>query len=57
VKVSKSVVTLLYLVVMVGLIVGVDVRFLQGRLWVRLIVNILIVVVFLTVYMVFLRDR
>ncbi|HPU40261.1 MAG TPA: hypothetical protein PLS63_11880 [Microthrixaceae bacterium] len=56
-KVSKSVVTLLYLVVMVGLIVGVDVRFLQGRLWVRLIVNILIVVVFLTVYMVFLRDR
>ncbi len=54
---SKSVVTLLYLVVMVGLIVGVDVRFLQGRLWVRLIVNILIVVVFLTVYMVFLRDR
>ena len=49
--------TLLYVLVMVALIVGVDVAFLQHRLWLRLVVNIAIVVAFLTVYMVFLRDR
>jgi hypothetical protein len=45
----------LYVVVMIGLVVGVDVLFLRHLLWERLVVNIGIVLVFAALYMRFLR--
>lgn len=45
-----------YVLVMVGTVVGVDVVFLRGHLWVRLIVNIALVVIFGAVYWRFLRH-
>ena len=47
--------TLLYLVVMIAVVVGVDWRFLRRHLWWRLAVNAAIVVVFLVVYWVFVH--
>ena len=44
-----------YVLVMVALIVGVDVLFLRHQFWPRLAVNVGIVVVFGTVYLLFLR--
>jgi hypothetical protein len=45
----------LYLLAMVAIIVGVDVLFLKNHIWVRLIVNVGIVVVFAAVYLKFLK--
>jgi hypothetical protein len=45
----------IYVVVMAAIITGVDFAFLQGRFWLRLIVNIAIVLVFLAGYWKFLR--
>ncbi|HTV09677.1 MAG TPA: hypothetical protein VMD97_11590 [Candidatus Aquilonibacter sp.] len=53
---GRTVALVLYLVVMVGLIVGVDVAFLRDRFWPRLIVNIAIVLAFGAIYMRFLRH-
>jgi hypothetical protein len=47
--------TALYVIAMVVLIVAVDVLFLRNHVGPRLIVNVAIVVVFLTVYLIFLR--
>ena len=47
----------LYVAVMVAVIIGVDVAFLRGHVWVRLAVNIGIVAVFSAFYVGFLRDR
>jgi len=48
----------LYLLAMVGVIVGVDVLFLRHHFMARLISNVAIVVVFATVYLLFLgRPR
>jgi uncharacterized membrane protein YozB (DUF420 family) len=52
--VNKALVVL-YLLVMVALIVGVDVLFLRHQFWPRLAVNVGIVVVFGVVYWLFLR--
>ncbi|MGH2511289.1 MAG: hypothetical protein ACRDGQ_01240 [Candidatus Limnocylindrales bacterium] len=46
----------LYLILMVVLVVVVDWRFLRRHLWRRLAVNIGIVLAFLAVYWVFLRQ-
>ena len=46
----------LYVLVMVGLIVGVDVLFLRDQFWPRLGVNVGIVVVFAAVYLLFLKS-
>ena len=46
----------LYLVVMVALIVGLDVSFLRGRFWERLMVNVGIVLIFGGVYLRFFRH-
>ena len=48
--------TLLYLVVMIAVVVGVDWRFLRRHLWRRLAVNVGIVLVFLAVYGVFVHQ-
>jgi hypothetical protein len=49
--------TVLYVLAMVGIIVGVDVLFLRHDFWIRLIVNIAVVVVFVVVYLSFLKRR
>jgi hypothetical protein len=46
----------LYVLAMAGIVVGVDVLFLRHQLWVRLIVNIAIVVVFVAFYLRFLKH-
>jgi hypothetical protein len=45
----------LYLLAMVAIIVAVDVLFLRHQLWIRLITNIGIVVVFVAFYLRFLK--
>ncbi|HUB37547.1 MAG TPA: hypothetical protein VMA72_01715 [Streptosporangiaceae bacterium] len=45
----------LYLIAMVAVVVGVDVLFLRHQFWLRLIVNIGIVLVFLAGYFAFLK--
>jgi type IV secretory pathway VirB2 component (pilin) len=47
--------SLLYLVVIIAVVVGVDWRFLRRHLWWRLTVNAGIVLVFLAVYWVFVH--
>jgi len=47
----------IFVLVMVAVIVGLDVLFLRERFWLRLIVNIGVVVVFAAVYFRFLRNR
>ena len=54
--VSKSVLMVLVLVVMVGLIVGLDLLFLRDHFWARLIVNVAIVAVFLTIALLIRRS-
>ena len=49
--------SLLYLVVMVTVVVVVDWRFLRRHLWLRLAVNVGIVLVFLAVYWLFVRRQ
>ena len=53
---SKSLVTVILLIVMVVLIVGCDVLFLRDRLGLRLAVNVGIVVVFGAITLAFLRH-
>jgi hypothetical protein len=54
---GRQAVVVLYVVVMVALIVGVDFLFLRNRFWERLIVNIGIVLVFGGFYWIFLRRE
>ena len=53
---SRQAILVITAVVMAAVITGVDFAFLQGRFWLRLIVNIAIVLVFLAVYWKFLRT-
>jgi membrane protein implicated in regulation of membrane protease activity len=46
----------LYVLGMVGVVVGVDVLFLRHQFWERLIVNVAIVVVFVLFYLRFLKS-
>ena len=48
---------MLYVLVLIAVVVGVDILFLTHRFWERLIVNIGIVLVFVTFYMRFLKRR
>jgi hypothetical protein len=52
---STRLIGVLYAVLMVAVIVGVDVAFFRGRLWERLMANIGIVLVFAAFYLRFLR--
>jgi|HubBroStandDraft_1064217.scaffolds.fasta_scaffold733378_1 hypothetical protein len=47
---------ILYVLVMVAIVVGVDVSFLRHDLWPRLIVNIAIIAVFVAGYYRFLKP-
>jgi hypothetical protein len=47
----------LYIVLMVAVVVGVDVLFFRTRFWERLMVNIGIVMVFGSFYLRFLKHR
>jgi len=46
---------LVYVVVMIALVVGVDVLFFRGQFWERLLVNLGIVLVFIAFYFRFLN--
>ena len=46
---------MLYVLAMVGIVVGVDVLFLRHNFWARLIANVGIVLVFIVVYLRFLK--
>jgi hypothetical protein len=52
---GRQAVSVIYVLVMVAVIVGVDVLFLRNQFWPRLISNIGIVAVFLTCYLLFLK--
>ena len=53
----KSIYHVLYVLLMVALIVGVDFLFLRDQFWLRLVVNIGIVLVFVVFYLTVLRNR
>ena len=53
---TKSLVVVLYVVVLIGVVVGVDLLFFRNRIWERLLVNIGIVLVFAAFYLRFLRN-
>ena len=53
--VAKRVASMLVLLVMVGLIVGLDIAFLRHHFWPRLIVNVAIVGVFTPLSLRFLK--
>jgi hypothetical protein len=52
---GRRAVDALYVLAMVGVVVGVDVLFLRHLFWERLIVNVGIVLVFVAVYFRFLK--
>lgn len=52
---GRQAATVLYVLVMVGIVVGVDVLFFRDRFWERLIANVGIVLVFVAFYWRFLK--
>jgi hypothetical protein len=55
--VASKPVIVIYVVVMIAVVVGVDVLFLRHHFWPRLLVNIGIVLLFGLCYFLFLRRR
>jgi hypothetical protein len=53
---EKQVIVVLYGVLMIAVVVGLDLLFFRNRFWERLIVNIGIVLVFAAFYLRFLRH-
>jgi uncharacterized membrane protein YfcA len=53
--VGRQAAVVLYVLAMVGVVVGVDVLFFRHQFWARLIVNIGIVLVFAAFYLRFLK--
>lgn len=53
---SRNAPAVLYIVLLVAVVVGVDVLLFRHRFWERLIVNIGIVLVFVAFYLRFLRT-
>jgi hypothetical protein len=53
--VARQVIAALYVLVMIGVVVGVDVLFFRHQLWPRLAVNVGIVLVFVACYFRFLK--
>ncbi len=53
---NRSIAVILYVLLMIGLIVGVDIAFFRDRLWERFIANIGIVLVFVAIYFRFVKD-
>jgi hypothetical protein len=52
---GRQAATVLYVLALVGVVVGVDILFFRHHLWERLIVNIGIVLVFAAFYLRFLK--
>jgi hypothetical protein len=52
---GRQAATVLYVLAMIGVVVGVDILFFRHHLWERLIVNIGIVLVFGAFYLRFLK--
>ena len=52
---NRTAIAIIYLLVMIGTIVGIDLAFLRGDAGLRLVVNICIVMVFATVYLLVIR--
>ncbi|MGH9644662.1 MAG: hypothetical protein ACRD3Q_19845 [Terriglobales bacterium] len=53
---TKSMFVVLYIVALIGVVVGVDFLFFRNRFWERLTVNIGIVLVFAAFYLRFLKN-
>jgi|SRR5579864_2861490 len=53
---TRNTSVVLYIVVMIAVVVGVDLLFFKNRFWERLIVNIGIVLVFAAFYLRFLKS-
>jgi hypothetical protein len=53
---TRNTSVVLYIVVMIAVVVGVDLLFFKNRFWERLIVNIGIVLVFAAFYLRFLKN-
>ena len=53
---GKPAASLLYVLMMMAVIVGVDIAFFRNRFWERLIANIGVVLVFAAFYLRFLRH-
>ena len=53
---TRNMAIVLYVVVMIAVVVGVDLLFFQNRFWERLIVNIGIVLVFVAFYFRFINN-
>lgn len=53
---TRNMIVVLYVVVLIVVVVGVDVRFFADRFWERLTVNIGIVLVFAAFYWVYLKK-
>jgi len=54
---GRQTANVLYVLVMVAVVVGVDVLFFRNLFWQRLISNIAIVAAFVTCYFLFLKNR
>ena len=52
---TRQIILVIYVIAMAAIITGVDFAFLRDQFWARLFVNIAIVLVFLAVYVRFLR--
>jgi len=53
---TRNMLVVLYIVVMIAVVVGVDLLFFRHRFWERLIVNIGTVLVFAAFYLRFLKN-
>jgi preprotein translocase subunit SecE len=53
---TKNMSVVLYIVVMIAVVVGVDLLFFKNRFWERLMANIGIVLVFIAFYLRFLKN-
>lgn len=53
----RNTLNVLYVLVMIAVIVGVDLLFFRNRFWERLMANIGIVLVFLAFYLRFLKNQ
>jgi len=56
IEMPRNIYVVLYILVLMAVIVGVDVLFFKNRFWERLIVNIGIALVFAAFYLRFLKN-
>ena len=53
---TRNITIVIYIVVMIAVVVGVDLLFFKNRFWERLTVNIGIILVFAAFYLRFLKN-